>query len=269
MYECAGTRPGSILRLQLFALVTIAGAISLNTAIYIGLLTNTPKPDKPATIAEPPPTPDKSAFRVVAHAAVHGMKPETATTTARLRPGDVSPAKGAKPTPLPNKEKSVSAEARPLPRPAPKQGSAILTFTVPPLPIRKRARTAIPRSEAPPLPMRMPKKVESKIAGSNTHHQIGRASWYRLDSVTASGEKMDDAALTAAHRFLPFGTKVRVENTANGRSVEVRINDRGPFIPGRMIDLSKAAAEALDMMADGVAEVRLSVIDAVASADHG
>ena len=69
MYECAGTRPGSILRLQLFALVTIAGAISLNTAIYIGLLTNTPKPDNPATIAEPPPTPDKSAFRVVAHAA--------------------------------------------------------------------------------------------------------------------------------------------------------------------------------------------------------
>jgi rare lipoprotein A len=61
-------------------------------------------------------------------------------------------------------------------------------------------------------------------------------------------------------RFLPVGTKVRVENTANGRSVEVRINDRGSFIPGRMIDLSKAAAEALDIMADGVAEVRLSVI---------
>jgi len=80
---------------------------------------------------------------------------------------------------------------------------------------------------------------------------------------------MDDAALTAAHRFLPFGTKVRVENTANGRSVEVRINDRGPFTPGRLIDLSKAAAEALDIMADGVAEVRLTVIDAVASADHG
>ena len=265
MYECAGTRPGSILRLQLFALVTIAGAISLNAAIYIGLLTNTPKPDNPATIAEPPPTPDKFAFRVVAHAAVHGMKPETATTTARLRPGDVSPAKGAKPTPLPNKE-TVSAEARPLPRPAPKQGSAILAFTVPPLPIRKRT---LPRSEAPPPPTRAPKKAESRIAGSNTHHQIGRASWYRLESVTASGEKMDDAALTAAHRFLPFGTKVRVENTTNGRSVEVRINDRGPFTPGRLIDLSKAAAEALDIMADGVAEVRLTVIDAVASADHG
>jgi rare lipoprotein A len=246
--------PGSILRLQLFALVTIAGAISLNTAIYIGLLTNTPKPDNPATIAEPPPTPDKSAFRVVAHAAVHGMKPETASTTARLRPGDVSPAKGANDAPA--KQREICKRA-------------ILTFTVPPLPIRKRARTAIPRSEAPLPPTRAAKKVESRIAGSNTHHQIGRASWYRLDSVTASGEKMDDAALTAAHRFLPFGTKVRVENTANGRSVEVRINDRGPFIPGRMIDLSKAAAEALDIMADGVAEVRLSVIDAVASADHG
>jgi hypothetical protein len=96
--------PGSILRLQLFALVTIAGAISLNTAIYIGLLTNTPKPDNPATIAEPPPTPDKSAFRVVAHAAVHGMKPETATTTARLRPGDVSPAKGANDAPAKQRE---------------------------------------------------------------------------------------------------------------------------------------------------------------------
>jgi peptidoglycan lytic transglycosylase len=59
---------------------------------------------------------------------------------------------------------------------------------------------------------------------------------------------------------LPFGTKVRVENTANGRSVEVRINDRGSFIPGRMIDMSKAVAEAVDIMADGVAEVFLSVI---------
>jgi rare lipoprotein A len=78
---------------------------------------------------------------------------------------------------------------------------------------------------------------------------------------------MNDAALTAAHRFLPFGTKVRIENLANARSVVVRINDRGPFVAGRMIDLSKAAAEALDMILDGVADVRLHVIyDKVASA---
>ena len=57
---------------------------------------------------------------------------------------------------------------------------------------------------------------------------------------------MDDAALTAAHGFLPFGTKVLIENIANGHSVVVRINDRGPFVAGRIIDLSKAAAEALD-----------------------
>jgi rare lipoprotein A len=81
---------------------------------------------------------------------------------------------------------------------------------------------------------------------------------------------MDDAALTAAHNFLPFGTKVRIENIANGRSVVVRINDRGPFIAGRLIDLSKAAAEALDVVAAGVADVRLSVIyDTVANAGGG
>ena len=78
---------------------------------------------------------------------------------------------------------------------------------------------------------------------------------------------MDDAALTAAHKFLPFGTKVRIENIANGRSVVVRINDRGPFVAGRIIDLSKGAAEALDIMAAGVVDVRLKVIyDTVASA---
>jgi rare lipoprotein A len=77
---------------------------------------------------------------------------------------------------------------------------------------------------------------------------------------------MDGAALTAAHRFLPFGTKVRIENVTNARSVVVRINDRGPFVAGRIIDVSKAAAEALDMIADGVADVRLSVYDTVANA---
>jgi len=79
---------------------------------------------------------------------------------------------------------------------------------------------------------------------------------------------MDDAAFTAAHNFLPFGTKVRIENIANGRSIVVRVNDRGPFVADRIIDLSKAAAEALDFIAEGVADVRLSVIyDTVASAD--
>jgi peptidoglycan lytic transglycosylase len=88
--------------------------------------------------------------------------------------------------------------------------------------------------------------------------QVGRASWYALTSRTASGEQMNPNALTAAHRSLPFGTKVLVENLGNGRSVVVRINDRGPFVGGRVIDLSKAAAAQIGMVGSGTANVRIS-----------
>jgi rare lipoprotein A len=89
--------------------------------------------------------------------------------------------------------------------------------------------------------------------------QLGRASWYSLPSnKTANGERMNPNELTAAHRSLPFGTKVLVENLANGRSVVVRINDRGPFIGGRIIDLSKAAAANIGMIDSGTAKVRVT-----------
>ena len=81
--------------------------------------------------------------------------------------------------------------------------------------------------------------------------QCGRASWYALYSKTASGERMNPAALTAAHRSLPFGTKVKVTNQRNGRSVVVRINDRGPFVRGRMLDLSRGAAQQLGFISAG------------------
>ena len=74
---------------------------------------------------------------------------------------------------------------------------------------------------------------------------------------TASGEPFDKEALTAAHRELAFGTCVRVENTKNGRSVQVRINDRGPFSGGRVIDVSERAARELEMVQAGVTWVRL------------
>jgi len=78
---------------------------------------------------------------------------------------------------------------------------------------------------------------------------------------TASGEVFDTyAAMTAAHRTLPFNTVVRVQNTANGKAVEVRINDRGPFIAGRIIDLSVRAARALDMLRAGVVLVKLQIL---------
>jgi rare lipoprotein A len=99
--------------------------------------------------------------------------------------------------------------------------------------------------------------------------ETGRASWYAFDSHTANGEQMDADALTAAHPSLPFGTKVLVENLNNGRSVVVRINDRGPFTGDRIIDLSKAAAVSLGMIDDGVATVRISSVDATRAAQIG
>lgn len=81
--------------------------------------------------------------------------------------------------------------------------------------------------------------------------QCGRASWYALHSRTASGERMNPSALTAAHRTLPFGTRVKVTNRKNGKSVVVRINDRGPFIKGRVLDLSKGAANRLGFIKSG------------------
>lgn len=85
--------------------------------------------------------------------------------------------------------------------------------------------------------------------------QCGRASWYALHSKTASGERMNPSAMTAAHRTLPFGTRVAVTNKRNGKTVVVRINDRGPFIRGRVIDLSRAAAQRSGMVGSGHAPV--------------
>jgi rare lipoprotein A len=79
---------------------------------------------------------------------------------------------------------------------------------------------------------------------------------------TASGERYDVGELTAAHRTLPFGSRVRVTNRTNGRSVTVRVNDRGPFVANRVIDLSRAAARKLDMVRAGVVGVELELLDA-------
>jgi len=99
--------------------------------------------------------------------------------------------------------------------------------------------------------------------------ETGRASWYQLPTKTASGEQMDGDALTAAHNTLPLGTRVRVANLDNGRAVVVRINDRGPFAKDRIIDLSKAAAERLGMIADGVARVAVTPVAGEAATARG
>jgi peptidoglycan lytic transglycosylase len=94
--------------------------------------------------------------------------------------------------------------------------------------------------------------------------QVGFASYYdsRLHGArTASGGRYDEKALTAAHRTLPFGTRVQVTNLSNGRSVVVTIIDRGPFTRGRIIDVSRRAARKLDFLRYGTAKVRLEVLD--------
>jgi rare lipoprotein A len=95
----------------------------------------------------------------------------------------------------------------------------------------------------------------------HTSSMSGMASWYGEAQTTASGERFDKHKMTAAHRTLPLGTYVRVTNTRNGKSVVVRINDRGPYGHGRVIDLSEAAARQLDMIDAGVAPVTLEVVD--------
>ena len=92
----------------------------------------------------------------------------------------------------------------------------------------------------------------------------GHASWYGeefADRLTASGERFDPAKLTGAHRTLPLGTVVRVTNLLNGRSVRITINDRGPYIPRRDIDLSYSAARAIGMLRRGVARVRIELVE--------
>jgi rare lipoprotein A len=92
-------------------------------------------------------------------------------------------------------------------------------------------------------------------------YECGKASWYALYSKTASGEYANPGKMTAAHRTLPFGTKVKVTNLNNGRSVIVRINDRGPFIRGRTIDVTKAAARKLGFHNQGVTKVKVERLD--------
>ena len=110
-------------------------------------------------------------------------------------------------------------------------------------------------------PRKAPSATPASIAPQGV--ETGQASWYgkaHQGHLTASGERFDMHALTAAHRTLPFGTIVRVTHLKSGRSVDVRINDRGPFHSGRIIDLSYEAARKLGIVGRGTARVKVTVI---------
>lgn len=115
-----------------------------------------------------------------------------------------------------------------------------------------------PTPPAPPSPANPAEDV------SPGWTQVGVASWYGpgfQGRRTASGERFDMEALTAAHPSLPFGTIVSVEHLETGRQVRLRINDRGPFVGGRIIDVSRRAARELGLIAEGVGRVRVEVLD--------
>jgi rare lipoprotein A len=103
-------------------------------------------------------------------------------------------------------------------------------------------------------------KVKSRPVTSTGGGSTGVASYYWQPQRVASGGWFNPNALTAAHKTLPFGTRVQVTNLSNGRSVTVTINDRGPYIKGRVIDLSRAAASAIGMTGAGIARVSYSVV---------
>jgi rare lipoprotein A len=127
--------------------------------------------------------------------------------------------------------------------------------------------TATAARTAPPPAARAAHRADATAAPRRgapvAQVMIGLASWYggkHHGGPTASGERFNMRDLTAAHRRLPFGTRVRVTNLRNDKSVTVRINDRGPYSRGRIIDLSWAAARALDMIEAGVVRVRVEVL---------
>jgi rare lipoprotein A (peptidoglycan hydrolase) len=137
------------------------------------------------------------------------------------------------------------------PRPSPDRAS------------RDEARTPLALPTPTPEPTQTP--TAQPVQKKHQHRRIlsrgaCEASYYAANGHTASGEAYDPAALTAAHRTLPIGSKVRVTNKNNDRSVVVRINDRGPFVPGRCLDLSSAAMHAVGGLGSGVIPVRYEVL---------
>jgi len=122
---------------------------------------------------------------------------------------------------------------------------------------------ALPPQEPIKQPQQVKKPPQQNTGGQVQATSKGMASYYGYESGnrTATGERFNPQGFTAAHRSLPFGTRVRVTNTGNGRSVVVRINDRGPFIRGRVIDVSLGAAKELGMISSGVAAVKLEILN--------
>lgn len=133
-------------------------------------------------------------------------------------------------------------------------------------PAQKPASTATPSKQRGTKPYTVMGKTYYPILDASGYRETGVASWYGKDfhgRLTANGERYNMHANTAAHKLLPFGTQVKVTNLDNGKSIVTRINDRGPFIGNRIIDMSYAGARALGMVNKGTANVRVETVGAV------
>lgn len=155
--------------------------------------------------------------------------------------------------------KQTARRSVPPPAPASKRSSRPVGHT---RPVETARTTPTPSS----LPGRTPASERDATSPppEPLYVETGLASWYGHPyhgRIAANGERYDMDDLTAAHRTLPFDTRVRVVNTLNQKAVDVRITDRGPFVDGRVIDLSRAAAKAIDLIGPGIAPVRVEVTD--------
>jgi rare lipoprotein A len=125
---------------------------------------------------------------------------------------------------------------------------------------RDRAMPSTPKRRVAAVKKHTPFASHRHAANTKTTASQGIASFYTEGTKTASGEKFNTHDLTAAHPTLPFGTRLRVTNVSTGQAVTVRVNDRGPYIQGRIVDVSYSAADALGMVGKGLANVKLDVV---------
>jgi rare lipoprotein A (peptidoglycan hydrolase) len=216
-----------------------------------------------------------------AHAAAEGWKQtcsgpayvcggETvATKTVAAKPAKKSPTFASKPAKAINsanvkakKPVEVSSDDEQVKIKAKKKAAKVADA---PVKVKKAkvAKAAVNNDDDEDAPKAKKKVAKASKGGGGSEYQSGMASWYGGNfngRKTANGEIYNMNEMTAAHKTLPFGTLVRVTNTRNGDSVDVRINDRGPFVGGRVIDLSRAAANDIGVTASGVAPVKLTIL---------
>ncbi len=245
-----GARVSTLLPSVLLTMLLIASPARSASSSASNTSSSTASPTSSASIAAPRTKPARTTH--AAPAVGTTGTPGTAQAT-RTKP----PVKAG--SPAVNGKTPGSREAAPVARPAAARGDAKRVCYAP----GAACELAANRGSQPRTQDRERTHGRSGVSPGQQRRLLGMASYYGAgfaNRPTANGERFDPRAMTAAHRTLPFGTRVRVTNLENGRQVVVRINDRGPYRKDRVLDLSRAAAHKLGFLDDGVAHVRIEVL---------